>query len=140
MVYVDFTIVIQIIQFLLIIFISKKLILDPTLKTIQSRDSRIQSLTDEAEGLRAEVEAGRKSYAEKMDAMRAEMAEYQRKIREEASKEAAAKVAQSKAEVDAKVEAALLKLESEKEAAAKNMDAMVGELSDLIVQKILKSA
>ncbi|GAB1537008.1 hypothetical protein ADMFC3_26390 [Geovibrio sp. ADMFC3] len=140
MVYVDFTIAIQIIQFLLIIFISKKLILDPTLKTMQARDSRIKSLTDEAEGLRAEVEAGRKSYEEKMNAMRAEMAEYQRKIREEASKEAAVKVAQSKAEVDAKVEAALLKLENEKEVAAKNMDAMVGELSDLIVQKILKSA
>lgn len=140
MVYVDFTIVIQIIQFILIVYISKKLILDPTLKTIQSRDSKIKSLTDEAEGLRAEVEVGRKKYAEKMDVMRVEMAEYQRKIREETSIEANAMIAKAKTEVDAKIEAALLKLESEKEAAAKNMDSMVGELSELIVQKILKSA
>ena len=140
MVYIDFTFVIQIIQFLLIIFIGKKLILDPTLKTIQSRDSRIKSLVNEAESLKAEVEAGRVTYAEKTQAMRNDMAEYQRKIREEASKAAAAKIAQAKKEVDAKVEAALTKLEEEKSAASKNMDSLVGELAELIVHKILKSA
>jgi F-type H+-transporting ATPase subunit b len=140
MVYVDFTVFIQLIQFLLIFYISKKLILDPTMKNIQTRDSKVNSLLEEAESLKAEVEAGRVGYAQKMDAMRAEMAEYQRKIREEATKSATAKVEQAKADVDAKVEKALAELNKERETAAKNMDALVGELSDLIVQKILKSA
>jgi F-type H+-transporting ATPase subunit b len=140
MVYVDFTLVIQIVQFLIILFVSKKMILDPIMKTMETRNAKIEGLTGEAERLKKEVEDSKVAYNEKMNDMRLELAEYHRKIREEASRAANTKIEAAKAEVDARVKVALDKLEQEKQEADKQLDAIVGELSDLIVQKILKSA
>ncbi|WP_022850504.1 ATP synthase F0 subunit B [Limisalsivibrio acetivorans] len=140
MVYVDFTVVIQIVQFLLIVFLAKKMIIDPTIATVEKRDSKVSSLVGEAESLRAKVEKSKAEYTEKMNEMRAELAEHHRKIREEASKEAAERIEQAKKEVDAKIASAAEELEAEKSKAKEQVDGMVAELSELIVDKVLKSA
>jgi F-type H+-transporting ATPase subunit b len=110
------------------------------MKTMETRNAKIEGLTGEAERLKKEVEDSKVAYNEKMNDMRLELAEYHRKIREEASRAANTKIEAAKAEVDARVKVALDKLEQEKQEADKQLDAIVGELSDLIVQKILKSA
>lgn len=86
MLYVDYTVLIQIVQFLVIIFIGKKMILDPVLKTVEGRDSKIDGMKEEAENLKAKVEQYKADYTEKMAEMRLELAEYHRTIKEEAQK------------------------------------------------------
>jgi len=140
MLYIDYTLLIQIVQFLVIIFIGKKMILDPVLKTIESRDSKIDGMKGEAEALKAKVEQYKAEYAEKMNEMRVELAEYHRKIKDEAGKDASAKVSAVKSELDAKISEARKEISAETEKARAEMNEMVSEISDMIVDRIMLSA
>jgi F-type H+-transporting ATPase subunit b len=140
MLYIDYTLLIQIVQFLVIIFVGKKMILDPVLKTIDSRDSKIGGMKEEAESLKARVEQYRVDYEKKMSDMRVELAEYHRKIKDEASKDAGAKVQAVKTELDQKVAAARAEINACSEKAKAEMNAMVAEISDMIVDRIMLSA
>lgn len=140
MLYVDYTLLIQIVQFLVIIYIGKKMILDPVMKTVDGRDSRIDGMKQGAEDLKAQVEQYKQDYTEKMNEMRVELAEYHRKIKEEASKEANAKVQAVKAELDGKVAEARAEIEAGSKKAKEEMNAMVAEISDMIVDRIMLSA
>ena len=140
MLYIDYTLAIQIVQFLVIIFIGKKMILDPVMGTVNSRDSKIEGMKKEAEDLKAKVEQYKADYTEKMTQMRVELSDYHKKIKEDASKEAAAKVAAVKADVDAKILSARSEIHAEAAKAKSEMDSMVKEISDLIADRIMLSA
>lgn len=140
MLYIDYTLAIQIVQFLVIIFIAKKMILDPVMGTVNTRDSKIEGMKSEAEALKAKVEQYKADYTEKMVQMRAELADYHKKIKDEASKEAYAQVAAVKADIDAKILAARTEIHAESAKAKTEMDAMVKEISDLIADRIMLSA
>lgn len=140
MLYIDYTLAIQIVQFLVIIFIGKKMILDPVMGTVNTRDSKIEGMKQEAEGLKAKVEQYKADYSEKMAQMRSELADYHKTIKDDASKEAAAKVAAVKADVDAKILAARTEIQAEAAKAKTEMDAIVKEISDLIADRIMLSA
>lgn len=140
MLYLDYTVFIQMLQFFVIIFIGKKMILDPVLKTIESRDSKIDGMKEEAEDLKAKVEQYKTDYAGKMNEMRLELAEYHRKIKDEASQDAAAKVNAVKSELDAKIAEAKAEIAAQSEKAQKEMSAMVADISDMIVDRIMLSA
>jgi len=140
MLYIDYTLLIQIVQFLVIIFVGKKLILDPVLATVESRDSKIDGMKEDAENLKAKVEQYKAEYAEKMSEMRVELADYHKKIKEEAAKGANEKVSAVKAELDGKIAAARAEIVSQSEKAKGEMDAMVAEISDMIVDRIMLSA
>lgn len=140
MLYVDYTLAIQIVQFLLIIFIGKKMIMDPVMGTINTRDSKIDGMKKEAESLKAKVEQYKTDYAAKMTEMRAELADYHKKIKDEASQNATDMVAGVKSEIDAKVKAAKAEIAEESAKAKGQMDSMVAEITDIIVNKIMLSA
>ena len=140
MVYVDFTVLIQVVQFLVLLFIAKKFILDPVLGTVESRNSKIDSMQEEAAALKQKVEDQKEEYTKKMADMRAELAEHHRKMKEQAQKEASAKVSEVKEQIDAKISEARAEIEAEAEKARKDMDTMVNELSGMIVDKIVLSA
>ncbi|MCD8552772.1 ATP synthase F0 subunit B [Seleniivibrio sp.] len=140
MLYIDYTLAIQIVQFLVIIFIGKKMILDPVMGTVNSRDSKIEGMKQEAEGLKAKVEQYKADYTEKMVQMRAELADHHKKLKDAASKEAAEKIAAVKADVDAKILSARTEIQSESAKAKAEMDSMIKEISDLIADRIMLSA
>lgn len=137
---VNFTVAIQIVQFLIIVFLGKKMILDPVMGTINTRDSKIDGMKKDAEGLKTKVEQYKADYSAKMADMRAELAEYHRKIKDDAAKEASAKVAAVKAELDAKIASAKAEIASESTKAKAEMDSMVKEISDIIADKLMLSA
>ena len=140
MLYIDYTLLIQIVQFLVIIYIGKKMILDPVLKTVEGRDSKIDSMKNEAESLKAKVEKYKADYTEKMNEMRIELAEYHRKIKEDAAKDAFDKVQTVKTALDQKTAEAKAEISAQSAKAKKEMDAMVAEISDMIVDRIMLSA
>lgn len=141
MLYIDYTLLIQIVQFLVIIYIGKKMIMDPVLKTVEGRDSKIDGMKEEAENLKAQVEQYKADYAEKMSEMRVELAEYHRKIKDEATKEAAEMVQGVKADIDEKIAGARAEIAAQSEKKAKEeMNTMVTEISDMIVDRIMLSA
>ena len=140
MLYVDYTLLIQIVQFLVVIFVGKKMIMDPVLKTVEGRDSKIDGMKEEAENLKAQVEQYKTDYAAKMAEMRVELAEYHRKIKDEATKEANDMVQGVKADIDEKVAGARAEIAAQSEKAKEEMNTMVTEISDMIVDRIMLSA
>lgn len=137
---IDYTLAAQLVQFLIIVFLGKKMIMDPIMGTINSRDSKIDGMKKEAESLKAKVEQYKTDYAAKMAEMKAELADYHKKIKDEAAKDASDKVAAVKTEIDAKVKAAKAEIAAESQKAKADMDAMVSEISEVIVSKIMLSA
>lgn len=140
MVYIDETVLYQIVQFLIIFFIGKKLIIDPVLKTVESRDSKIGGMKEEAEKLKQKVEDYRNSYEQKMADIKVELAEYHRKMKEEAVAEATNMVATAKEQIDAKIADARGQIAGDAKVAREGMDKTVAELSDLIINKIMLSS
>ena len=137
---IDYTLAIQIVQFIIIIFVGKKMIMDPVLGTINTRDSKINGMKEEAESLKAKVEQYKADYAAKMAEMRTELADYHKKIKDAASKEASDMVSAVKADLDEKVKSAKAEIRAESEKAKGEMDSMVKEISDMIVDRIMLSA
>ncbi len=140
MLYIDYTLVIQIVQFLIIIYLGKKMIMDPVMGTINTRDSKIDGMKQEAEGLKAKVEQYKTDYTAKMAEMRTELADYHKKIKDEATKDANLMVSTVKSELDAKIQSAKSEIQAESEKAKAQMDSMVKEISDIIVDRIMLSA
>jgi F-type H+-transporting ATPase subunit b len=137
MINIDFTLFLQMIQFLIILVIGKKLIYDPVSATINSRNSKIQSLLKESENLKKEVAAYKKDYEEKLAAIKLEVAEYQKKMRDEAMSLANEMISKVKDEVDKKIAKARKDMEIQFETSKVALEAEAGALADLIVEKMI---
>lgn len=140
MISIDFTLLLQMVQFLIILFIGKKLIYDPVSATVHSRNSKIQSLLKDAESMRNEVAALKKEYEEKLAAVKAEVAEYQRKIRNEAIAAANDMVGKAKADIDNKIANARKEIEIQLEKSKLILSEESKSIADMIVEKILGKA
>lgn len=140
MISIDFTLLLQMVQFLIILFIGKKLIYDPVSATVHSRNSKIQSLLKDAESMRNEVAALKKEYEEKLAAVKAEVAEYQRKIRNEAIAAANDMVGKAKADIDNKIANARKEIEIQLEKSKLILSEESKNIADMIVEKILGKA
>ncbi|MGB9731679.1 MULTISPECIES: ATP synthase F0 subunit B [Calditerrivibrio] len=140
MISIDFTLLLQMIQFLIILFIGKKLIYEPVSATIHSRNGKIQGLLKEAQGLRNEVATLKKEYEEKLADVKAEVADYQKKMRDEAVAVANEMVGKAKAEIDAKIANARKEIEIQVEKSKVVLSEESKALADLIVDKIIGKA
>ncbi|MGA1861712.1 hypothetical protein OWM07_02345 [Deferribacter thermophilus] len=140
MINLDITLFLQIINFLLILFIGKKLIFDPVNETVNKRDSRINSLRKSAEEMLAEINKLKSEYEAKLAAVKKEISEYQSSVRQEAVNVATEKVSKVKSELDKKVEEARKQIEVEKEKAKVELKTEAEKLSEMIVEKIIKVA
>jgi F-type H+-transporting ATPase subunit b len=137
MISIDFTLIIQMVNFLIILFVGKKLIYDPMLSNIENRDAKIKGLLDAASKLRSEVEKSKREYEENLQQVRSEVAEYQSKIRQQALSEAYEKVSKVKGEIDKKIEESRKELEIQVEKAKLTLEAEAHKIADDIVEKIL---
>lgn len=133
----DITLFVQIVLFLIIVFIGKKLIIDPVMKTVSARDAKISGLVKDAEEMRAHVESKKAEYETRMAELRADMADYQRKVREETLAETGAKFSALKADMDAKVAAAQAELAGEVEKARASLSSDAKALADMILEKVI---
>lgn len=140
MISIDFTLLLQILQFLVILFLGKKLIYDPVSATVHSRNGKIQSLLKDAESMRNEVASLKKEYEEKLAAVKSEVAEYQRKIRNEAVASANEMIGKAKADIDAKIANARKDIEIQLEKSKVLLEGESKNIADMIVEKILGKA
>lgn len=134
---VDVTLFLQMINFILIFFICKKLIYKPMLSNIEKRESKINELLAAAQKLKSEVEIQKNEYEKKLQQLKTEVTEYQNKVRKEAIDEANKKVSQVKEEIDNKISASKSELEKEMKRAKEILTKEAETISQEIVEKIV---
>lgn len=134
---IDATLFLQMINFLLIFIIGKKLIYDPMLSNIETRDNKINELLSSAQKLRSEVEIQKSEYEKRLQQIKSEVIEYQNKVRKEAIDEANKKVAKVKEEIDKKIAESKMQLEEEVKKAKSILEKEAKEISQEIVAKII---
>jgi F-type H+-transporting ATPase subunit b len=137
MISIDFTLVLQMINFLIIVFIGKKMMLDPISDTVSNRDRKIKSLVEEAEKLKNEVDKLKLEYENKLQEMKTEVAEHHRSVREEVIKQTSEKIASVKKELDEKIEKARAEIQSDYEKAKHELNSEAQVFADAIVSKIM---
>lgn len=140
MISLDFTVVIQIINFLVIVFVAKKMIYEPMLSNIENRDNKISRLISASDSLKSEIATSKKEYEEKLQKVRAEVAEYQKNIREQTLKEAAEKLSKVKEEVTSEIASARSELEKAVVTARASLEKEAEQLSQVIIEKIIGKA
>ncbi len=136
----DYTLVIQIVQFLLIVFFANILILKPIKSTIDARDAKINSLMESAESQLEKVEASKRAYDSKLVSVRNEIAEYQRKVKAEAGEKVDAIISSAKADVSKSTEEARAELEKAVAEAKTQLHKEVKDISEMIYKTISGSA
>lgn len=134
---IDATVFLQMINFLLIFIIAKKLIYDPMLSNIETRDNKINELLSSAQKLRSEVEIQKSEYEKRLQQIKSEVIEYQNKVRKEAIDEANQRVAKVKEEIDKKISESKMQLEEEVKKAKSILEKEAKEISQEIVAKII---
>lgn len=94
----DWTIVLQVINFLVLMFVLTAVIYKPLLKMLDERRAKIENDIEEAEKLRAEAKEENDNYKKVMANVQRDAQELKNQIRETANKEAKLIVAQAKYE------------------------------------------
>lgn len=139
-VYLDCTLAIQIVQFLLIVFFANILILKPIKSTIDARDAKINSLMESAEGQLERIEAGKRDYDDRLVSVRNEIAEYQRRIKAEAGEKVDAIISSARADVSKSTEEARAELEKAVAEAKTQLHKEVKDIGEMIYKTISGSA
>lgn len=132
----DHTLLIQIVQFLLIVFFANILILKPVKSTIDKRNAKIDDLMNTAEGELEKVAASKQAYEQKLLSVRNEIAEYQRKVKAEASEKVNAMISEAKEEVAKSTQINRENLEKSISEARKTLESDVKSISDMIYKTI----
>lgn len=140
MISLDFTVIIQIINFLVIVFVAKKMIYEPMLSNIEKRDSKISKLNNAADSLKSEIVMSKQEYENKLQKVAAEAAEYQKAIREQTVKETTEKVTKVKDEVTGKITQAREELEQTVAGVRVSLKKEAENLSEEIINKIVGKA
>ena len=134
----DFTLFIQMLQFFIIIFIVKKLIVDPVTATFTARDRKIDTLNAKTQQNFNEIEQKKAEYESKLQAVRAEISEYSNQLKKEASDKAQAILDKAKAESQDEINANRAEIEKESVQARAALQNQVGELTEQIITAVTK--
>lgn len=132
----DHTLFIQIVQFLIVVFLTNKFIIKPIKGTMDARDAKINGLMSSAEESLKTVEESRLSYEAKLRDIRNEISEYQRKVNDETSAKVSAAVAKAKEEISASTAKSRAELEKAMAETREAMHKDVKELGELIYKTI----
>ncbi len=136
----DHTLLIQIVQFLLIVFFTNVLIIKPVKSTIDARNAKIDGLMNTADSELERVAASKAAYEQKLIAIRNEIAEYQRKVKAEAGEKVDAMISAAKDEVSKTTESARLELDKAISDARKDLEKEVNAISEMIYKTISGNA
>ena len=135
---IDYTIVTQILSFLLLVWILAKFAWKPLMKMMEDRRNFIESNLKQAEQERAQAEQIKREYQEEMRKARQEAQEVIAKATKVSEVRAAEILAQAKEEADKIKKAALVDIERERDRAVADVRAQVAELSISVAEKIIR--
>lgn len=132
----DYTLVLQIIQFLIIVFIANKLILKPIKSTIDARNEKIDGLLSSADNGLDAIEASKAIYDKKLEEVKHEIAEYRNVVRNEALIKVEHLMTDAKAEITNSTTKAKVELEKSVQSAKQELNKEIKEISDMIYNGI----
>jgi F-type H+-transporting ATPase subunit b len=134
----DKSLIIQIVNFLLLLVLLRKFLYRPFLAKMEERTRAIKASLDEAQAARAEAAKQQEENAERLRAAHAEAAAIRTRALQEAAEEQRKLVETARAESQRLVESAKAQLEAETRKAREDLRREVGDLAVAVAEKLLK--
>ena len=133
----DFTLVIQGVIVVVLMFLLKKLIFDPYLATVDERERQTESTRDEAASLRAQAEETSQKYEASLESARARAAALRQTLRLEGVEAKEESIGSARRDANEVMESAQAEIETQVDAARSALSAEVETLSKLVVEKVI---
>ena len=138
MVDVNFTIVVQLINFLILVFILKKIFWEPLMRHIDRRDALISDRKDETEELKAKTLQMRREYNERLRAARGEGIQLRDRLITEGRVERTRLMDEALDKAERAISAGEERLLTDKQATLESFrDEDIDLLADLVVKRVL---
>lgn len=139
MIELNFTLLIQIVNFLLGLFIIIKFIIEPVMKVMAERQAHNDGVRQEAEGLQGSADQKMENYQARISEARAKTTQMREEQKQSGEVEAGALVEAANAEARGIREQAALAVREESGKARAELQNKVGNLSKLALDKVLGS-
>jgi len=137
MVEINLTIVIQVVQFLLLLFILNRFLFRPTINLIEEREKKITRWKEETEKFHGSMQARLQSYEDQILKAKARAQEQQELMTEELKKEEDKKLKAVSEEALHIVVSTREKLQEETEVLRGQLREQAEEMSQLVTEKVL---
>jgi len=137
MIEINLTIVIQVVQFLLLLFILNRFLFRPTVNLIREREKRISDWEEETKNCRESMQMRLQSYEEQILEAKALAQEQQERMTEALKKEEEKKMGAVSEEAFIIVASTREKLQEETEMLRGQLREQAEEMSQLVAEKIL---
>jgi F-type H+-transporting ATPase subunit b len=137
MIEINLTIVIQVVQFLLLLFILNRFLFRPTVNLIREREKRISDWEEETKNCRESMQMRLQSYEEQILEAKAQAQEQQERMTEALKKEEEKKMGAVSEEAFRIVASTREKLQEETEMLRGQLREQAEEMSQLVAEKIL---
>jgi F-type H+-transporting ATPase subunit b len=137
MIEINLTIVIQVVQFLLLLFILNRFLFRPTVNLIREREKRISDWEEGTKNCRESMQMRLQSYEEQILEAKAQAQEQQERMTEALKKEEEKKLAAVSEEAFRIVASTREKLQQETEVIRTQLREQAGEMSQLVAEKVL---
>ena len=137
MISLDYTVILQMINFVIIFFLSKKMILEPVMRTIDKRDRKIALLSDDAKTFEDELEKNKRDYEKRIDDVKNDLLIHRNSVIVKAEKEANAKINRVKDNLDKKMQEFRDELNLQYEEAKTGIEKDIDMLSEDVVNVLL---
>lgn len=137
MIEINLTIVIQVVQFLLLLFILNRFLFRPTINLIEEREKKITRCKEETEKFHDSMQARLQSYEDQILKAKAQAQEQQEVITEELKKEEDKKLEAVSEEALHIVASTREKLQEETEVLRGQLREQAEEMSQLVTEKVL---
>ena len=136
----DKSLIIQAINFLLLLFILTKLLYRPLLAKMEERSQAIKKSLEEAQAARAEAQQQREEHAAKIQAAHAEAQAIRAAALKEAADEQRRLVDAARAEASRLVEGARAEMEQDIRRARQELRQEVGDLAVAVAERLIKKS
>ena len=136
----DKSLIIQAINFLLLLFILTKLLYRPLLAKMEERSQAIKTSLEEAQAARAEAQQQREEHAAKIQAAHAEAQAIRAAALKEAADEQRRLVDAARAEASRLVEGARAEMEQDIRRARQELRQEVGDLAVAVAERLIKKS
>lgn len=137
MIEINLTIVIQVVQFLLLLFILNRFLFRPTINLIEEREKKITGWKEETKNCHESMQARLQSYENQILEAKAKVQEQQELVTEELKKEEDKKLEAVSEEALRIVASTREKLQQETEALRGQLREQAKEMSQLVTEKVL---
>ena len=134
----DLTLVVQVLSFLLLVYILRRFAWNPLMNMMEERRNQIEANIANAEKERLQAEQIKREYQEEMRKARQEAQEVIAKATKLSEQRAAEILASAQVEAEKIKKAALVDIERERDLAIAQVQAQVADLSVAVAEKIIR--